>query len=80
MNPRHPTLGSMPGARARGQIARGQNLEPFKLLYFKFFSGVHILTATRTKGNVESFMRSDPDEELKVNLVQLLRIEFLKFL
>ena len=37
----HPMPGYMPG-----DGAKGQNLELFKLLYFKFFSGVHILAAT----------------------------------
>ena len=45
-----------------------------------YFSVVGILTGTWTKSNLDSFMRSDPDVGLKVNLVQLLRIEFLKFL
>ena len=58
----HLTPESTPGVGARGQ-----NLEFFKLLFFKFFSGVDILTATDQKALIpgpkvtrRALLRYDP--------------------
>ena len=83
----HLTPGSTPGVGARGKY-----LELLKLLYFEFFSGAHILTATDQKAltlgpNVTwrnlldlSQMFMPRGGAKGQNPVQLLRTEFLKFL